>query len=626
MRRLYFVLIVTLSALAAGCSFGRPTATTDSRAESAAPTLRVWDATWLDGGSGQLELRRTETAGGGLVLEVVASDTAGLKALYCDITYDSAEFSPVAAQATGELASGSTSPHADAAPAFVELNHLGEPGRAYLGQVLSRPQEQPGLRGSAVLARLELARRPFDAARAASLAPVSAASAANLSYDSANQTLRWGYYHQGDYDQNSVTTISDLTPMATRLQKFGPFDPDSLDAVVNGDGNAQINIADLTPIGVNFGRRVEKYNVYAGSPADIPAGPGDASTIAPLGSVPYDAKETGAGRHYFSFQLTAPDPQLFYWVRPADGDHEGTPSNSVQTGGVANTPPVINAIMATPSLINSAATSAIEVDATDADGDPLTYAYSVDLGSFNDDEGPLAEYQAPAVTQDETATLSVTVSDGRGGEAVGSVEVDISFAHVNTPPVIEQILSSFPNPIPSGSSPTLTPTVTDADGDTVTYAWSGDNGVSFFMPTSEQPLASIPPNTDEVTVNVTLTVDDGNGGTDTAQIQLVWAAPMTAQLTEVVLDPPGFLPGSGTLADPWRFEGTFLAQLQARSGLGDDLTGAVAWSESSAQPGTAFSGATAGALHASPFDSTFSATASLDGVDVTVFFSVPAPQ
>src|SRR5205085_7322186 len=143
----------------------------------------------------------------------------------------------------------------------------------------------------------------------------------------------------------------------------------------NGDGNAQITLADLTPIGVNFGRRVEKYNVYASSAtSDLPQAPGAASTVAPIGSVAF-AQHAGVAtqqRLQFSFALSAPDSSLQYWVRPADGASEGTPSNEVRPSVVnSNAAPVIDSLVSTPPSVASEGSASIVATVSDPNGDAL---------------------------------------------------------------------------------------------------------------------------------------------------------------------------------------------------------------------------------------------------------------
>ena len=175
--------------------------------------------------------------------------------------------------------------------------------------------------------------------RIAAAAPASSASAARLAFNPLNSSLTWHYSSTGDYDQNGEVNISDLTPLGVHFGESsggGTFPYAGALSVVDGDGNGEINITDITPIGANFGARVTAYNVYAETSADeYPAGNTAPSTAAPVGSLERSAAtgEAGVDRLGFSFELSEPhDPAAVYWVRPSDGSAEGTPSNMAGPG------------------------------------------------------------------------------------------------------------------------------------------------------------------------------------------------------------------------------------------------------------------------------------------------------
>jgi hypothetical protein len=92
-----------------------------------------------------------------------------------------------------------------------------------------------------------------------------------------------------------------------------------------------------------------------------------------------------------------------------------------------DTPPVITSILAEPGAVNAGEVATLTVVATDADGDPLTYAWLTPPGDLMDAAAPVAAYVAfegaciPGYYQ-----FSVHVDDGRGGfdEAATSVWID----------------------------------------------------------------------------------------------------------------------------------------------------------------------------------------------------------
>jgi PKD repeat protein len=187
----------------------------------------------------------------------------------------------------------------------------------------------------------ELSRQLRARERSASTPPQDEASRAVLSFDSTTANLRWGHYMKGDYDQNGLVTISDLTPLGIHFGKSSaepgdPFNKESIESIVDGDSNGLINIADVTPIGQNFGRRVEGYRLYSSAnindwpeePADS-NGPG-ASVVAEL---PLNqANDEPQLRRSFSQPVVPPATTRLYWVRPYDADGEGSASVPLALG------------------------------------------------------------------------------------------------------------------------------------------------------------------------------------------------------------------------------------------------------------------------------------------------------
>ena len=124
------------------------------------------------------------------------------------------------------------------------------------------------------------------------------------------------------------------------------------------------------------------------------------------------------GSGLFTAGSTAGGP---YTVTAASGGVSGTASVTV-----TNTPPVITSgPTATQSTITDAQTSTLNVTASDADGDTLSYSWSATGGSVSG-TGPTAVYTPPRVTVTTVYSVTVTVSDGRGGSASGSVNVTVN--------------------------------------------------------------------------------------------------------------------------------------------------------------------------------------------------------
>ncbi len=194
---------------------------------------------------------------------------------------------------------------------------------------------------------LSLDGSPADPFTRQASAPGGPADAAVLSLDESGTSLSWYLENPGDYDQNGIVGISDLTPLGINYgmripvvpgavafallseDPQSPFDHSRLPSVVDGDGNGEIGIADVTTIGQNFGRRLLGYRVYASTQGpDYPAAPSAVSTVAPIAELEL-ADATGLkseDRLAFSLPLSPEQQGLGYWVRPLYETGEGSPS------------------------------------------------------------------------------------------------------------------------------------------------------------------------------------------------------------------------------------------------------------------------------------------------------------
>ncbi|OPX22917.1 MAG: hypothetical protein B1H03_03115, partial [Planctomycetales bacterium 4484_113] len=69
-------------------------------------------------------------------------------------------------------------------------------------------------------------------------------------------TLTWSYRNCGDYNQDGIVDIKDITPLAVHFGEF--IDPDSglwehpVCEVIDGNADGAITILDITPLAANF--------------------------------------------------------------------------------------------------------------------------------------------------------------------------------------------------------------------------------------------------------------------------------------------------------------------------------------------------------------------------------------
>jgi hypothetical protein len=69
--------------------------------------------------------------------------------------------------------------------------------------------------------------------------PGSAGAAPLLELDVDGSTLKWHFASPGDYDQNGEVNVADLTPLGLHFAETGPFDPLSVLSVIDGDATAK---------------------------------------------------------------------------------------------------------------------------------------------------------------------------------------------------------------------------------------------------------------------------------------------------------------------------------------------------------------------------------------------------
>ncbi len=348
----------------------------------------------------------------GLLATVTAEQVQGLKALYLALDHDAA------------LEAGGIQPGTWATGNSLQLAVTPEAGHSEAGIVLIDPDNTAGFSGSGVLAQISF--RPVEPAlaRTGSMAPLNQNNKIDFSYDPASGLCYWFYQNQGDYDQNGVVNISDLTPLAIHFGKTAAgtgFDYSSVESAVDGDGNGAINISDISPIGVNFGNSIDSFNIYVGGMSSYPASPSEPSALPEFLNVPLVDANGDKSKNRLFFTASGPGPlpsSLGLWLRPASGSSEGIPSD---TSGFGNQSPVAAVNLSDPAGLAPLSGSADASSSSDPDGDPLTYHWILDdlaqfytgAGIFNPtDMGSTLPYDLPDPGE---YLLFLIVRDPHGG-------------------------------------------------------------------------------------------------------------------------------------------------------------------------------------------------------------------
>ena len=91
-----------------------------------------------------------------------------------------------------------------------------------------------------------------------------------------------------------------------------------------------------------------------------------------------------------------------------------------------NHPPVIHSLIVSREIISPGETSVFKVEATDEDGDPLSYIWSAKRGKVpSGNQGPTIDYIAPINPETGIDTIRVTVFDDKGGNTVEEANIAI---------------------------------------------------------------------------------------------------------------------------------------------------------------------------------------------------------
>lgn len=192
----------------------------------------------------------------------------------------------------------------------------------------------------------------------AGVALAQGGTAATLSYDVDAGALTWGCYLTGDYNQDGIVNISDLTRlgqhweadvMVAALDKnLADFNEDgyvninditvvaqhwpesaewigyydTIEAVADGNGDGVVNISDLTQIGQNWEQQLLGYNLYE-SMTEAGAGDGIPLDYIELADATGDPTQERL-RFNFNGALT---PGAYYCVKAMTLEGEGPASN-----------------------------------------------------------------------------------------------------------------------------------------------------------------------------------------------------------------------------------------------------------------------------------------------------------
>ena len=176
---------------------------------------------------------------------------------------------------------------------------------------------------------------------------------------------------------------------------------------------------------------------------------------------------------------------------------------------LANHWPAIKSLEAEPEKVLPSGSCQIVCTASDRDDDELSYNWSASGGEING-EGDTVTWTAPSSAG--SYDVMVTVTDGRGGEAMRQVNIIV---RANMPPTITSLLADADWTTPSGSLQ-VTCDASDPDDDELSYEWTVTGGDTSGTGTVVNWTA---PETVGI-YNVTVIVTDGHGSSATDSVSI----------------------------------------------------------------------------------------------------------
>lgn len=149
---------------------------------------------------------------------------------------------------------------------------------------------------------------------------------------------------------------------------------------------------------------------------------------------------------------------------------------SAEISAVLNTWPVVTNLAALPTYLEKSGKSLITAQASDPDGDSLVYSWSSSCaGSFGEAKGPTPSFTLDAAEAANQCSLSVTVSDGRGGSASGTLVLPVGKPTVATAPAITVVTQSATT-VDANETIRLAVRATDPQNLPLTFSWTASEG------------------------------------------------------------------------------------------------------------------------------------------------------
>lgn len=298
------------------------------------------------------------------------------------------------------------------------------------------------------------------------------------------------------------------------------------------DGDPPADVPNEPPVAANDAASVNEDATVTGSVAtndSDPDGP-EADLTYSLNS-PVAGLTLNADGSYTFDASNAAYPELAagatqtvtanYTVEDPDGGTD-TATLTITITGVNTAPVITSANTAAVDENVAAGTEVYDANATDADGDTLTYSIGgADAASFTIDAatGEVFIIASPDFETQATYNITVTATDPSGASDTEAVVITINDLVENMPPVLTAPPTATVDENMAGAV-VLDASATDPDGDTVTFSLTGADAALFTIDatTGVVTINAAADFETNPTYNITVVASDGNGGTDSQDV------------------------------------------------------------------------------------------------------------
>ncbi len=324
-------------------------------------------------------------------------------------------------------------------------------------------------------------------------------------------TLTWSYKNVGDYNQDGIVSIQDITPLAEHF--FETTSPSN--QWIDGTGDGFINIADISPLAENFFTQCEGYRLMMNQTLDGLYSEVDTVSLPP-----------GATSERKTLELTTGALTAGYWIYVVPFDNDGAlgiESNKVRVPLPENQAPIAD-LTANPTSGDAPLTVNFDASGSyDPDGSIVQYRWDFE-GDTVYDETTTIPTSSHEYTLPNSYDAVVEVMDDDDATNTATLTIVVTGEPPNQPPLA--VLIADPT---SGVAPLTVnfdaSSSTDPDGTITAYEIDFGEGAGFQDFTPSQGVTQHTYNNGG-TFDAVLRVTDDDGAIDTFTIPITVNAPV----------------------------------------------------------------------------------------------------